>query len=541
LIFGEFPVADNVGAILAHSARLSGRTLKKGHVLTVDDVAALAAAGYEALTIARLEDGDIPEDEAAAIIAEASAGPNVRVGKAFTGRCNLFAECDGVIAFDRSALDRLNLVDEAVTIATPTPYTTVTAGQMIATIKIIPFAAPKHVVDACAAVASQSAPLIRVAAFRSFEVGLIMTRLPGMKERLLDSTATTVGARLERFGSHVKSEIRCDHDSTEVAEAVRKQRADGCDMVLIFGASATVDRRDTVPAGVVEAGGEIDHFGMPVDPGNLLFLAHHGDVAVVGMPGCARSPQINGFDWVLWRLLAEIEITPADIMVMGGDGLLKETRDRAQPRRRKSRTGEAKAKQPKIGAIVLAAGASTRMGETNKLLANVGGIPMVVRAAEAAIHSRAAPVVVVTGHEAERVAKALDNIDVRIAKNPNFAQGMSTSLRAGLKALPEDVDGVVVLLGDMPQITSEHIDRLIDAFDPVERRSIVVPMHGRKRGNPILWDKRYIAEMTAVSGDVGARYLLEEHADQVCEVAIPDDGVLIDVDTPERLEEITSE
>jgi molybdenum cofactor cytidylyltransferase len=280
---------------------------------------------------------------------------------------------------------------------------------------------------------------------------------------------------------------------------------------------------------------------MPVDPGNLLFLAHHGDVAVVGMPGCARSPQINGFDWVLWRLLAEIEITPADIMVMGGDGLLKETRDRAQPRRRKSRTGEAKAKQPKIGAIVLAAGASTRMGETNKLLANVGGIPMVVRAAEAAIHSRAAPVVVVTGHEAERVAKALDNIDVRIAKNPNFAQGMSTSLRAGLKALPEDVDGVVVLLGDMPQITSEHIDRLIDAFDPVERRSIVVPMHGRKRGNPILWDKRYIAEMTAVSGDVGARYLLEEHADQVCEVAIPDDGVLIDVDTPERLEEITSE
>jgi molybdenum cofactor cytidylyltransferase len=400
-------------------------------------------------------------------------------------------------------------------------------------VKIIPFAAPAAAVAEAERVAAEGGPLVRVAPFAKKRVGLAVTRLPETKRSIVDKTVEVVRARVERCGSELIAALDCAHEEQAVADAVRQLAAQGADPILVFGASANVDRRDVVPAGIVGAGGEVLHFGMPVDPGNLLLLARLGERPVIGLPGCARSPKVNGFDWVLERLLADVPVRPADIARMGAGGLLKEISTRPQPR--DAALPEPKApRAPRIAAIVLAAGRSTRMG-SNKLLEPVAGKPMVAHVVDAVLASAARPVIVVTGHQAVAVEAALTGRAVSFVPNPDFADGIAGSLRRGLAALPPGIDGAVVCLGDMPDVLGLHIDRLIAAFNPVEGRAICVPTVHGKRGNPVLFGAEFFAEMREVQGDTGAKHLIGAHADVVCEVAIDDPAVLEDVDTPEAL------
>jgi molybdenum cofactor cytidylyltransferase len=538
--FGEIPVAEAEGAILAHSLKLGATVLKKGRVLSRADLDAIAEAGLAHIVVARLEPGDLREDEAAGRIAAAAAGPNITVANAFTGRANLFAEARGLLVFDRDRLDRLNLVDEAVTLGTLPPYAVVEPRQMVATVKIIPFAVPEASVVRAADFAAAEEPLLRVAAFVPRDVALIQTRLPGLKESILDKTRAVTEQRLAALGCRLVSEERCDHTAADLAPHIAAAVKTGADLVFVHGASVIVDRRDVIPEAVVAAGGQIEHFGMPVDPGNMLLMCHIGETPVLGLPGCARSPKVNGFDWVLERLVAGLPVGREEIMKMGAGGLLAEIPSRPLPRAEASPAPAAKPAQkkvppgPRIAALLLAAGQSSRMG-SNKLLAEIDGRPMVARVAQRLLSSHARPIVAVLGNQADRVDAALGKLPVERVRNPAFAEGLSSSLKAGLAALPEDVDGVIVCLGDMPLVAGRDLDRLIAAFNPLEGRAIIVPTRRGKRGNPVLWAKRFIPEMAELAGDVGAKHLIGEHAELVCEVEMDSDGVLVDIDTPDAL------
>src|SRR5918994_1861032 len=186
--FGAIPLDQAEGAILAHSVKLDRLALKKGRRLSAEHLAELRAAGAQTVIAAKLEPGDVEEDEAARLIAQAVAGANLRVDKPFTGRVNLHAEQAGAVVVDRARIDRLNLVDEAVTLGTLPPFARVQPGQMVATIKIIPFAAPRAAIERCLAIANEAAALVRIAPYRPLDVALIQTRLPGIKESGLDKT-----------------------------------------------------------------------------------------------------------------------------------------------------------------------------------------------------------------------------------------------------------------------------------------------------------------------------------------------------------------
>ena len=538
--FGEVAVNEAEGAILAHSLRLGAIGLKKGRVLARPDLDAIAAAGLQHIVVARLEPGDIREDEAAARIAVAAAGPDITVAAAFTGRANLFAEARGLLVFDRDRLDQLNLVDEAVTLGTLPPFAVVEPRQMVATVKIIPFAVPETAVAKAATFAVKGEPLLRVAAFVPRDVALIQTRLPGFKESVLDKTRDVTQQRLAALGCRLVADERCAHTVTELAPRIAAAVEQGADIVFVHGASVIVDRRDVIPEAVEIAGGRVDHFGMPVDPGNMLLLCHIGETPVLGLPGCARSPKVNGFDWVLERLVAGVPVGPQDIMRMGAGGLLAEIPSRPLPRAEASPAPAAKPAEkklppgPRIAALLLAAGQSSRMG-SNKLLAEVDGRPMVARVAQRLLSSHARPIVAVLGNEAARVDAALGKLPLERVRNPAFAEGLSSSLKTGLAALPADIDGVIVCLGDMPLVAGRDLDRLIAAFNPLEGRAIVVPTRHGKRGNPVLWAKRFIPEMAELAGDVGAKHLIGEHAELVAEIEMDTDGVLIDIDTPDAL------
>ncbi len=547
MIFGPTPLDEARGAVLAHTIRLPGRVLKKGTVLDPPALAALQAGGHGSVVTARLEPGDVPENEAADRLANALMGPLLARSRASTGRVNLFAETAGLLVVNAALVDRLNSLDESLTVATLAPFVPVAAKEMVATIKVIPFAVPGPVLQVAEATARQGGSqgndrgpaILSIHPFRPLKVGLVLTELPGIKESVMEGAVEATRDRVEALRGTLLPHERVRHETPAVAEALGRLRRAGAELLLIAGASAVVDRRDVGPAAIVRAGGTIDHYGMPVDPGNLICLGRIDGLPALVLPGCARSPKLNGIDWVLQRLFAGLQVGPRDVMGMGVGGLLTETEARPLPREKAANTpppAQAPRRGRRIAALVLAAGRSRRMAPLNKLLVpDDHGLPMVARVVENVLASHARPVVVVTGYERDRVEMALVGRPVLYAHAEDYAEGLSASLKAGLAALPPDIEGVVVCLGDMPLVPGLMIDRLIAAFDPEAGHAIAMPTFRGKQGNPMLWAVEFLPEMMRITGDVGARHLAGKHAERVVEVEMADDAVLRDFDTPEAL------
>ncbi len=331
--FGPVPVAEALGAILAHSLDVAGGRLRKGRILSAQDVAALAAAGVTEVTVARLDAGDVHEDAAAERLARAlvpdPAAAGLKLTAPFTGRVNLNAIAPGVVEMDVAAIHRLNGVEPAITLATLAPYTRVTAGLLVGTVKIITYGVAGAALEA-ACEAARGAIRIRPVERRS--AGLILTRVAGQGDKLARKGEDSVAARLGALGIELAQTVLVDHRTEAVSCALGRIAGD---MVLILTGSATSDPDDTAPRAVREAGGRVERFGMPVDPGNLLFLGRIGGRPVIGLPGCARSPALNGADWVLERVACGVEMGADEIAAMGVGGLLKEIPIRPQPRERR--------------------------------------------------------------------------------------------------------------------------------------------------------------------------------------------------------------
>ncbi|MBL4597463.1 MAG: molybdopterin-binding/glycosyltransferase family 2 protein [Rhizobiaceae bacterium] len=526
--FGPIPVNQAEGAILAHSLKLaSGVRLKKGLPLTPKDIENLVQSGIDQVTVALLSEDEIGEDEAASRLAEQLLHTGLRLDAASTGRVNVFATKNGLLRVDKGAIDRVNQIDPGITIATLEDYAEVNSGRMVATIKIIPYGVKSTALDLALDALDEN--VVKISTYQALKVGVIATQLPSLKPSVMDKTIRVLEQRLLLSGSTISREIRVPHESAAVKQAL-DDICDESDLIILFGASAISDIGDVIPSALVEAGGAITRFGMPVDPGNLLLLGELGETPVIGAPGCSRSPAENGFDWILQRVLAGMPVSSADIVGMGVGGLLMEIGSRPRPREKPVETA------PKTAAIILAAGQSSRMGPQNKLLAKLKDKALVRYVAEAAsiAANKELDVVVVSGHESNLVREELEDLDLRFAHNPKYEEGLSTSLAAGISAIEGDADQAIVLLGDMPGITVSMIDQLLEAAKAASPGSIIMATHNGKRGNPTLWPKAFFPSLRAISGDVGARHLIGQNQEKVVEVELGE-AASFDVDTPDVL------
>ncbi len=318
--FGKLPLGQAAGGILAHSVRRDRTVFKKGQHLGPAELAALAEAGVAEVTVAQLDPADVAEDEAARRIAVAVRSTGVADGAPATGRVNLFAGHAGLLSFDPAAVDALNAVTEDVTLATFPLLAPVEAGRMVATVKIIPFAVPETVLARCIAAGRDAA--ISVHPYRPLTARLIQTVTAELKPSVMAKTSAVTADRMARLGGHIAGETRCPHDVDRLTADIAAALGDGCDILLVIGASAIVDRRDVIPAAIAASGGRIERLGMPVDPGNLILVADIGGIPVLGLPGCARSPARNGLDWVLERIAAGFPVTHGTVARMGVGGLL---------------------------------------------------------------------------------------------------------------------------------------------------------------------------------------------------------------------------
>ncbi|WP_419815484.1 NTP transferase domain-containing protein [Glacieibacterium sp.] len=520
MIFATVDLDAAVGSLLGHGQMVGDTRWSKGRRLSLDDIDAARAAGLVALTVARLEAEDVPEADAAQALGDALAGLDIEALAPVHGRVNLAARQSGLLRLDAAAIDRINRIDESITLGTLAPFARVAAGEIVATVKIIPYAVSRPVLDlALAAVVPLS-----LAAFRGITVELFTTRLHGVSDKAVAKTESVTRARLASLGVTVGRIETCEHD--EAALTALLAQPTSAAITLVAGASATVDRRDVVPAAIVAAGGIVERLGMPVDPGNLLCLGRIGKRPVIGLPGCARSPKRNGFDWVLERLVAGIDVTSLDVAAMGVGGLLPEA-ERPEPRVAQP------AAAGRVGAIILAAGRSSRFGGGNKLLADLEGRPVVVHVADSLETAGLGPPLIVLGNMGAQVRDTLADRAAIYVEAADFAAGLSASLRAGLAAVPAEWRAVLVCLGDMPRVTPATMQALAEAA--TSDSAVAVPTWHGKRGNPVLWGRAHFPRLMAMTGDVGGKALLAELGDAVIEVEADSDGVLADVDTPEAL------
>ncbi|MCB1430070.1 MAG: molybdopterin-binding/glycosyltransferase family 2 protein [Nitratireductor sp.] len=526
--FGPVRASEAEGAILAHGLRLPGGiAIRKGTVLAHGDISAIIAAGIDEVIVARAESDDIGENDAAYAIANALVGPGLRAEAAATGRVNLYATADGLFVADAEKVNSINRIDPGITLATLPNLLEVNSGRMVATVKIIPYAVDGAAVASAAAAAGNG--VIAINAYSPRRIGVVATQLPSLKPSVMDKTIRVLKGRLAISGSSIVREIRTEHLQEAVAAGIRALIGES-DIVLVFGASAICDVDDVIPTAIKAEGGKVLHFGMPVDPGNLMLLGEVDGKPVIGAPGCARSPAENGFDWILQRLIAGRKVTADEITGMGVGGLLMEIGSRPQPR-------EGRRAAPRLSAVILAAGQSKRMGTANKMLAKLGNKPLVAHVAEAALAAHPAEVIVVTGHEADVVGAALGNKTLRLVHNADFTSGMASSLVAGIKAVDDASDGVIMLLGDMPLVSGAMIEKMANAFGASSPAPVVVAAHNGERGNPVIWPRRLLERLMKLTGDKGARDLLVELADETVMVELGE-AASLDLDTPEALEKV---
>ena len=518
--FEERNISSSVGWCLAHSLTCNGRKIGKATAVTAELADELLASGIKKAQLFQLDPNDLDEDAAAHQATKKIAGSNIRVEPAGRGRTNLIASRDGLFVPGK-AIDRLNALDDAFSAASKAPFSKVAEGDLIATIKLIPYGLPAKVIEKIAAT-----DRCEVKPFSEFAARLIVS-CPKISPKTVD----ILKKRLAGLSGTLHETVSCSHTTNEIAAAL--ENSSNANLILMLGASAISDLNDILPASVIKAGGEIIKLGMPADPGNLLMVAILDGTTVIGMPGCARSPALNGFDWILERFAAGLPLDSASISAMGTGGLLKEPAGRRAPRNPQQVSGDVD--HNNIAAIMLAAGKSSRSAGANKLLSMLGGKPVIRTTAEAALNISGGPTFVVTGAHHRKIARILHGLDIIAVQNTEYDDGMGTSIAVGIKALPDTTQFALLCLGDMPFVQAQTYQALVSASQNYGTDAIFIPTFHGKRGHPVLWGKRYFRALSALTGDIGGRDIVRQNAEKIIEIPVDDPGILIDLDTPEML------
>ena len=517
MYFGNISLDKSEGNILAHTLNVNNKRLSKGKIISKEDIKLLKNSGLDSIICAVPNKNDIHEDKIAKILGKLFINKSIIIEDPYTGRVNLLAKKTGLIIIDEKIINKFNATSQHITIATLKNYSKVNKGDMIATIKIIPFYVNSTILKKINNIYLRNS--LNINPFKQKKVGLILSHSEKANLKLNKISIERINNRLENLNSSLTKVITCKHDSHSISKNIIILKKEKINLILILGASAIVDIKDKIPEAIQLAKGSIIRFGMPVDPGNLLLLGKLKNIYVIGLPGCARSPSLNGFDWILERLIVDTHISSKNISDMGVGGLLKTiNKDKSN------------IKKYNISNIILAAGQSKRMKEKNKLLININNKKMIENVIHSATKSNANNNILVLGHQNEKIQKYVNN-NITITINKEYKKGLSSSLKKGISALPEDCDGAIIILGDMPIITSNLINNLIKNFDPKNNKYIVAPTYNGKRGNPILIGRKYFPDILNLKGDKGAKNILNKNSKYINNIPQKNSFSLIDIDT----------
>ena len=525
---------DSIGAVLAQTYNLPSKIISKGTFVTNEFVGYFKIGNVKTILCAVPEEGDIHEDEAAKAISSAIDKNHIYADKASTGRVNFKSQSLCLVRYDRDFIKEVNLVDESIAFSIVEHNQLLAEGDLIATLKIIPFFMQKKYVDRVIKMLAKD-ELFKIHNLKKKEVTLIQTCFEWQKKSIFTATSNVTKARLEALGCSLKKEKLINHDYDTLCAIIRSSVKNDPEILLISGASAITDRSDYIPKAILSEGGELIQYGLAVDPGNLLLIGKVGKTTVIGMPGCARSPKLNGFDWVLQLLMADIPINREELADMGAGGLLMEIASRPLPRALAKSVSKG---EKKVMGVILAAGNSTRMGRENKLLRNIGNAPLIRNTAIEMLKSDLDSCSIVLGYQSDKVADVIKDLNVNLILNPLWKEGQASSLRAAINTLDSTYSDLLIMLGDLPGIKSSHINSIIEEHLITDNRKskITIPSFKGQKGNPVIWGRSFFHDLSNLEGDVGGRNLFSEHPAAINILEMDDPWVVKDADTPEDFE-----
>ena len=522
---------ESIGLVLAQTYNLTNKTISKGTFITNEILDYFKMGNVQTILCAVPEEGDIHEDEAAEAISNAIDKNQIYAEKASTGRVNFKSQSLCLVRYERALIREVNLVDESIAFSIVEHNQLIAKNDLIATLKIIPFFTKKKYVDQVIKILARN-ELFKIHTLKKKEVALIQTCFEWQKKSIFTATSNVTRARLEALGCPLKKETLIPHDYKSLCLEIESSIDNGAQLLLISGASAITDRSDYIPKAILSVGGEIIQFGLAVDPGNLLLIGKVGSTTIIGMPGCARSPKLNGFDWVLQLLIANVPINKEELADMGAGGLLMEIASRPLPR---ALAKSVKKREKKIMGVILAAGNSTRMGQDNKLLKNIGGASLVRNTAIEMLKSDIDSCSIVLGYQSDKVAAAIKDLNINLILNPLWEEGQASSLKAALNTLDTSYSDLLVMLGDLPGVKSKHINKVIEGHLLTDNRKskITIPSFNGKKGNPVIWGRSFFSDLSNLEGDVGGRALFGQHPAAINLIDMDDKAVVTDTDTPE--------
>ena len=528
----ELPTKETIGLILAHSCKLESQKISKGTLIDSKIVNSLINEQVSQILCAIPNESDLHENEAANLIANAIDKKKAFSGIASTGRVNFKSNSLGIVRYDRSVIKELNLIDESIAFSIVQHNQLLAPNDLIATLKIIPFFVSKSSVEKAVNLIRRSS-LFEFHGLKKRKCSLLQTRFNWQRSEIFKATTNVTKDRLKNLDCSISKDRLINHNLAEISKCIRDYVNEGTEILLISGASAIIDRTDDIPKAILQEGGEVFQYGLAVDPGNLLLIGKISDMTIIGMPGCARSPKLNGLDWVLQLLLAEINIDKEELAEMGAGGLLMEIASRPLPRSLNRKIS----KPRKLFGALLAGGNSKRMGKDNKLLVEIEGIPLVRKIVLEMLNSNLDGCQVVLGYEAEKVAEVLKDLPVQFLVNPLWKNGQASSLKTAVENLDTEVSDLLVMLADLPGVTSKHIKYLIENHfeDRSSNNIITVPCHKGQRGNPVIWSEAFFPDLVKLDGDTGGRVLFPYHPAAMNLVEVHNDCVITDTNTPQEL------
>ena len=527
---------ESEGYLLFHSVFVKKGRLRKGKIISADDIEAIVEAGIKEIYVGEIESNEIDENNASRVIAQAISSNNFSLSPTFSGKTNITSKYDGLVQVNESNVLKINQISSNIAISSLNNHDIVYRGDHVLSIKSISYSVKKLHLNKIVNFLNKK-KLISLKRFKPLKFGIIYSNSVNEKDSLIEKTKKSIRTRITDYNSSIMVECTSNHDFSSLKESIEKLINMDLDVILLFLSSSVCDYNDIVPQIITKIGGKIKSYGMPVDPGNLTLSGCFGGIEIIAAAGSARSESLNGLDWHLNCLHASIKTNQKMVNSLGVGGLLKDV-DSAIKRKKISK--KIVTKKPNIAAVVLCAGESKRMGEINKLLLKVNDKTIIRNYVENISKSNISEVVIVTGHQSKDIELELKNYDLRFVFNNDYKKGMSTSLKAGIKSLGKTIDAVMICLPDMPLIGICEINKLIEYYNPSIGNEICIATSHGQRGNPVLWDKKYFKALMNISGDKGGRDLLPTFIDKAIEVNLGE-AVVFDIDTNVSYELVKSD
>ncbi|MCU0602847.1 MAG: molybdopterin-binding protein [Desulfobacterales bacterium] len=318
------PVHDAVGMVLCHDVtrivpgEFKGPAFKKGHIIAPRDIELLLDMGKASVYVYDLAEGYLHEDDAAARIASAAAGPGLQLTPPSEGRVNLTASREGLLKVNSAALARINSVEDIV-FATLHSNLPVGRNRAVGGTRIIPLVIAEEAVRRVEAVCREHAPVIEIKALRALRVGIVTTGSEVFHGRIEDKFGPVLHGKFAELNCPVLGQVFASDDPAMTAQAIRKFVEDGAELVAVTG-GMSVDPDDRTPAAIRDTGARIVTYGAPVFPGAMFLLAYMGAVPIIGLPGCVMYHRTSIFDLIVPRLLAGECLAREDFLELGYGG-----------------------------------------------------------------------------------------------------------------------------------------------------------------------------------------------------------------------------